>query len=169
MAKVTQTFNPVLLRAQFPALQLKVNDRPAVFLDGPGGTQVSQRVIDAMGTYLRQGLSNSGGPFQTSRQTDLTVHDARQAMMDLLNARRPEEIIFGQNMTSLTFAMSRALGRTWQTGDEIIVTRNDHDANISPWLMAAEDRGVRVRWLDAQPEDCTLALHTLPDHRHVRF
>jgi len=163
MATITQNLNPVPLRELFPALQLRVNDRPAVFLDGPGGTQVPQRVIDAMGTYLRQGLSNSGGPFLTSRQTDMTVHEARQAIMDLLNARRPEEIVFGQNMTSLTFAMSRALARTWQTGDEIIVTRNDHDANISPWLMAAEDRGVKVRWLDTQPEDCTLALHTLPD------
>jgi cysteine desulfurase family protein (TIGR01976 family) len=163
MATSTQTFNPIPLRALFPALQLTVNDQPAVFLDGPGGTQVPQRVIDAMSDYLSHGSSNSGGPFLTSRKTDEIVYKARQAITDFLNARRPEEIVFGQNMTSLTFAMSRALARTWQPGDEIIVTRNDHDANISPWLMAAEDRGVKVRWLDSHIEDCTLALEMLPD------
>jgi cysteine desulfurase family protein (TIGR01976 family) len=144
-------------------LQQEVNSQPAVFLDGPGGTQTPQSVIEAMGDYLRHGSSNLGGAFLTSQQTDEVTAEARQAMADLLNARRPDEIIFGQNMTSLTFALSRALGRTWQPGDEIIVTRLDHDANISPWLLAAEDRGVTVRWLDFYPEDCTLALDTLPD------
>jgi cysteine desulfurase family protein (TIGR01976 family) len=160
----TDTFplDPVLLRAQFPALQLKVNGETAVFLDGPGGTQSPQNVIEAVGGYLTYGSSNQGGPFLTSRHADAVVAEARQAMADLLNARRPEEISFGQNMTSLTFSFSRALARTWQAGDEIIVTRLDHDANISPWLMAAEDRGVTVRWLDFNPADCTLNLADLP-------
>jgi cysteine desulfurase family protein (TIGR01976 family) len=154
--------DPNRFRSLFPALQQEINGRPAVYLDGPGGTQVPQSVIDAMSGYLIQGLSNSGGPFHSSRITNETTQAARQAMMDFYNAARPEEIVFGQNMTSLTFSMSRALARTWQPGDEIIVTRIDHDANISPWLLAAEDRGVTVRWLDFRPEDCTLALDTLP-------
>ena len=154
--------NPVPLRAQFPALQLEVDGRTAVFLDGPGGTQVPQSVIDAMSGYLRHGGSNSGGPFFTSRYTDSITHAARAAMMEFYNARRPEEIVFGQNMTSLNFSLSRALARTWQPGDEIIVTRLDHDANISPWLLAAEDSGVIVRWLDFDPTDCTLRLDQLP-------
>ncbi len=155
--------DPVPLRAQFPALQQEVNGKTAVFLDGPGGTQSPQSVIDAMSGYLKFGSSNLGGPFLTSRHADEVVAQARAAMKDFLNARRPEEIAFGQNMTSLTFSISRAISRTWQAGDEIIVTRLDHDANISPWLMAAEDKGVTVRWLDFNPEDCTLKLETLPD------
>ncbi len=137
--------------------------KTAVFLDGPGGTQSPQSVIDAMSGYLKFGSSNLGGPFLTSRHADEVVAQARAAMKDFVNARRPEEIAFGQNMTSLTFSISRAISRTWQAGDEIIVTRLDHDANISPWLMAAEDKGVTVRWLDFNPQDCTLKLETLPN------
>jgi cysteine desulfurase family protein (TIGR01976 family) len=137
-------------------LQRIVKGQPAIFLDGPGGTQSPEGVIEAMSGYLRRGSSNLGGPFLTSREADTVVDEARLAMMDLLNARRPEEIVFGQNMTSLTFSMSRAIAQTWQPGDEIILTRLDHDANIAPWLRAAEDRGVQVRWLDFRPQDCTL-------------
>lgn len=155
--------DPIALRAQFPALQRTINGQPAVFLDGPGGTQSPERVIDAMAGYLRQGSSNLGGPFQTSREADAAADAAREAIRDLLNARRAEEIVFGQNMTSLTFSASRAIAREWHAGDEIIVTRLDHDANISPWLRAAEDQGVTVRWLDLHPEDCTLALEKLPE------
>lgn len=151
------------LRAQFPALRREVNGRPATFLDGPGGTQVPQRVLDAINGYLVGGNSNLGGAFLTSRQTSDTVDAARAAVKDLLNARQTEEIAFGQNMTTLTFAVSRALARTWSPGDEIVVTRLDHDANISPWLMVAEDRGMNIRWLDIRPEDCSLALDTLRD------
>lgn len=154
--------DPFSLREQFPALQLKVNGETAVFLDGPGGTQTPQSVIDAIAGYLSYGSSNLGGPFLTSRHAGEVVTAARQAMADMLNAR-PEEIVFGQNMTSLTFSISRALARTWQPGDEIVVTRLDHDANISPWLMAAEERGVTVRWLDFNPVDCTLNLADLPN------
>jgi len=159
---MTTTLDPHDLRSQFPALQRTVDGRPAVFLDGPGGTQSPGRVIDAMAAYLRHGSSNLGGPFLTSREADAAADDARRAMMDMLNARRPEEIVFGQNMTSLTFSISRAIAQTWQPGDEIVVTRLDHDANISPWLRAAEDRGAIVRWLDFRPVDCTLALEQLP-------
>jgi cysteine desulfurase family protein (TIGR01976 family) len=162
MTTETPPLNPIALRAQFPALQQEVNGQTAVFLDGPGGTQSPQSVIDAMSGYLQYGSSNLGGPFLTSRHADQIVADARQAMADLLNARHPEEIVFGQNMTSLTFSLSRALARAWQPGDEIVVTRLDHDANISPWLLAAEDRGVTVRWLDFNPDDCTLRLDSLP-------
>jgi cysteine desulfurase family protein (TIGR01976 family) len=160
--KTTTPLDPNPLRAQFPALQLEVNGKTAVYLDGPGGTQVPQSVIDATSGYLSHGGSNSGGPFLASHYSDEITSAARQAMMDFYNARRPEEIVFGQNMTSLTFSMSRAIARTWQPGDEIIVTRLDHDANISPWLLAAEDKGVTVRWLDFDPTDCILRLETLP-------
>lgn len=163
MSTFTEPLNPLSLRAQFPSLQQEVSGRPAAFLDGPGGTQVPRRVIDAMSNYLAQGSSNLGGTFLTSRQTDEIAALARQAVADLLNAQRPEEIVFGQNMTSLTFNLSRAIARTWRPGDEIVLTRLDHDANISPWLLAAEDQGVTIRWLDFRPEDCTLALDKLPD------
>ena len=162
MTEQNDSFNPVPWRAQFPALQLRVNGETAVYLDGPGGTQTPQSVIDAMSGYLQGGSSNLGGLFRTSEETGKVVAAARQALADMLNARS-EEIAFGQNMTSLTFSFSRALSRTWQPGDEIIVTRLDHDANISPWLMAAADRGVTVRWLDFNTADCTLNLDDLAD------
>lgn len=161
-------FDPHALRAQFPALGRTIDDRPAVFLDGPGGTQSPNLVIEAMAGYLRRGSSNLGGPFQTSREADFVTDEARKAMRDLLNARRPEEIVFGQNMTSLTFAAGRAIAREWQPGDEIIVTNIDHDANVSPWLRAADDCGVTVRRLDFRPKDCTLALDALPGLLNAR-
>lgn len=156
------TFDPYHVRPLFPALAATANGRPAIFLDGPGGTQTPEAVITAMSDYLRAGSSNLGGGFATSRRTDDVVDEARRAMQDLVNAGRPEEIVFGQNMTSLTFAFSRALSQTWRAGDEIILTRLDHDANITPWMLAAAERGVVVRWLDFNPADCTLALHSLP-------
>jgi cysteine desulfurase family protein (TIGR01976 family) len=163
MSQFTPPLDPVPLRAQFPALQREVDGRPAVYLDGPGGTQAPQRVIDAMRDYLAYGSSNLGGPFLTSRYADEVTAQARTAVADLLNARRPEEIAFGQNMTSLTFSVSRAMARAWQPGDEIILTRLDHDANIAPWLLAAEERGVTVRWLDFDPADAALRLDALPN------
>ena len=153
---VAVTLDPLSLRKQFPSLAQQVNGQPAVFFDGPGGTQMPQRVIDAMSDYLSRDNSNLGGAFATSERTVQVAAGARQAMADLLNARRPEEIAFGQNMTSLTFAASRAIARGWHPGDEIIVTWLDHDANITPWVMAAADRGVTVRWLEIRPEDCTI-------------
>jgi cysteine desulfurase family protein (TIGR01976 family) len=160
---MTHLFDPVDLRQHFPSLKQQVNGRPAAFLDGPGGTQTPHSVNEAMEQYLRHDNSNQGGAFATSERTDQVVTAARQAMADFFNARRPEEIVFGQNMSSLTFSVSRAISRGWRQGDEIIVTRLDHDANISPWLMAAAERDVTVRWLDFRPEDCTLDLDSLPD------
>lgn len=156
-------FDPNLLREQFPSLKLEVNNRTAVFFDGPGGTQTPQRVIDAMSQYLGQDNSNLAGAFLTSQRTGQVVAEVRQAMTDFFHANRPEEIVFGQNMTSLTFSMSRAISQTWNPGDEIVVTWLDHDANITPWVLAARDRGVKVRWLDFQPEDCTLDINRLSE------
>lgn len=157
------TFNVEAIRTQFPALQRTVNDQPALYFDGPGGTQVPESVIDAMSNFMRRGGANLAPFFAAGAETIATAQAAREAMRDLLNARRAEEIAFGQNMTSLTFSLSRALSKTWEAGDEIILTRIDHDANVSPWLLAAEERGVTVRWLDFRPHDCTLKLETLSD------
>ena len=143
------------IRSKFPALQ-----RPAIFFDNPGGTQVAQPVIDRMQAYLVDHNANHGGAFETSRASDAVLDEAHAAMVDFFNASRPEEIVFGNNMTSLTFTISRTIARTWQPGDEIVVTRLDHDANITPWVMAAEDRGCPVRWVDFHPEDGTLDLES---------
>ncbi len=153
---MTGPFDPEVARARFPALARDVGGRPAAYLDGPGGTQTPQEVIDAMGGVLADGVSNLGGGFAASEAASQIIAAARSAMADLFNAG-PEEIAFGQNMTSLTFAVSRALSSTWIEGDEIVVTRLDHDANITPWTMAAADRGVTVRWLDFDPAaGCTI-------------
>ena len=113
-----------------------------------------------MNAYLVEHNANHGGAFQTSRESDAILDKAHAAMADFFNASRPEEIVFGNNMTSLTFAISRAIAREWQSRDEIVVTRLDHDANITPWVMAAEDRGCTVRWVDFHPEDGTLDLES---------
>lgn len=149
------------LRRQFPALQRLRDGRAPVFLDGPGGTQVPQRVIDAMVDYLGSCNANHGGVFATSRESDAILHAAHQAIADLINAPSADEIIFGANMTTLTFHLSRALARTWKAGDEVVVTRLDHDANISPWLLAVRDAGANLRFVDIHPEDCTLDLEDL--------
>ena len=154
------TLNVEHIRAQFPSLSQTVNGHPAVFLDGPGGTQVPQRVIDAMTNYLRHDNANTGGAYATSRRTDAMIAEARAAMADFLHCSA-DEVIFGPNMTTLTFAMSRAIGRELKPGDEIVLTRLDHDANVSPWLLMAEDRGVTVRWVDFRDEDCTLDVQDL--------
>jgi cysteine desulfurase family protein (TIGR01976 family) len=149
------------IRNQFPALQqlTRRGHRP-VYFDGPGGTQAPQRVIDAMADYLIKKNSNTHGQFFTSQKTDETIHEARVAVADFINAASHEQIIFGANMTTLTFHLSRSIAKILQVGDEIIVTRLDHDANISPWL-ALEEKGVVIRWLDFHPEDCTLDLGAL--------
>jgi cysteine desulfurase family protein (TIGR01976 family) len=149
------------LRRQFPALQQVRDGMPLLFLDGPGGTQVPQRVMDAMVRYLTTCNANHGGAFATSRESDRILHAAHDALADLLNAPSPDEIIFGPNMTTLTFHLSRAIGRTLRPGDEVLVTRMDHDANVSPWVLAARDAGATVRYVDIHPEDCTLDLDDL--------
>jgi len=147
------------VRAQFPSLAQTVNGHPAAFLDGPGGTQVPQRVIDAISNYLRRDNANTGGAYATSRNTDAMLAEARAAMADFLHCG-PDEIVFGPNMTTLTYAMSRAIGRDLGPGDEILVTRLDHDANVSPWL-ALEEKGVTIRWAEIHQESCTLDLADL--------
>ena len=153
-------FDLSFVRGQFPALSLMDAGRPAVYFDGPGGTQVPQRVVDAMAHYLIHTNANHGGVFRTSRESDPVLHRAHEAMADLLNAASPREIVFGPNMTTLTFAMSRALGRDLREGDEILITRLDHDANRAPWQALAE-KGVLVKEVDFDPVDCTLRLDDL--------
>ena len=148
------------VRSQFPSLAQTVNGHPAAFLDGPGGTQVPKRVIDAIAGYLGHDNANTGGAYATSRRTDAMIAEARAAMADFLNCGA-DEVAFGPNMTTLTFAISRAIGRDLKPGDEIVVTRLDHDANVSPWLAMAEDRGIAVRWAEIHDEDCTLDIADL--------
>jgi len=147
------------IRSQFPALARETNGHPVAFLDGPGGTQVPQRVIDAIAGYLRANNANTGGAYATSRYTDGMILGARSAMADFLGCD-PDEVVFGPNMTALTFAISRAIGRELKPGDEILLTQLDHDANISPW-RALEEKGIRVRFVDIHEEDCTLDIDDL--------
>jgi cysteine desulfurase family protein (TIGR01976 family) len=158
----TETVSPLNLdsiRSEFPALSQTVNRQPAVFLDGPGGTQVPRRVVAAISAYLRRNNANTGGAYRTSRATDRMIQTARQAMADFLGCDA-DEIVLGPNMTSLTFALSRAVGRELAAGDEIVLTCLDHDANISPW-RALEEGGATIRMADIHDEDCTLDLDDL--------
>jgi cysteine desulfurase family protein (TIGR01976 family) len=145
------------LRDRFPALAREVGGRPAVFADAPGGSQVPGSVIEAMAAYLRSSNANTHGAFATSRETDALIAEAHAAAADLLNAD-PDEVFFGPNATTLLFQVSRSVARTLRAGDEVVVTRLDHDANIRPWVMAAEDAGASVRWVDVREEDATLDL-----------
>ena len=154
-------YDPLYLREQFPSLGRTFNGRQVIYFDGPGGTQTPLRVIQAMSSYLRNHNANLGGAFVSSKESDEVVYNARLAMADFLNAHSPDEIAFGQNMTSLTFAASRAISRQWRPGDEVIVTRLDHDANITPWVTAAEERDVTVRWWDVRTHDCVLEISKL--------
>jgi len=150
------------IRAQFPALHQKVDgDVLPVFFDNPAGTQVPQRVIDAVAHYYATMNANSGGLFATSQRSDAMVWSVRERMADFLNAPRADEIVLGANMTTLNFALSRALAKTLKAGDEIVLTRMDHDANVAPWLRIAEDYGLLVRWVDIREVDCTLDLDSL--------
>jgi len=154
------------VRSQFPALA-----RDAIFLDNPAGTQVARTVLDRMSNYLVEHNANHEGAFATSRESDALVEEARRTAADFLNARDSQEIVFGPNMTSLTFNISRSLVQTFSPGDEIVVTRLDHDANITPWMMAAADRGCLVRWVDIHPEDGTLNMDEMQAaiERHPRL
>jgi len=152
------TLDPGLIRAEFPALSDE-----KVFFDNPGGTQVPRQVVNRMVDYLETANANHGGAFPTSMASDAILDEAHRGMADFLNAEDPREIVFGPNMTTLTLSLSRALAGEFKPGDEIVVTRLDHDANISPWLLVAEDRGCTVRWLDFDVEDCTLQVDRLKD------
>ena len=151
------------VRQQFPALERMHGDRPAVFFDGPAGTQVPRSVIDAIGGYLVESNANHGGLFATSRENDARLHEAQRAFADLLGASDPDEIVFGPNMTTLAFSLAQAVAETWNRGDEIVVTRLDHDANIRPWVRAAQARGVVVRWIDVCPSDGRLRMDQMHD------
>ena len=140
-------------RTHFPALA-----KGAIYFDNPGGTQVPRQTIDRMLAYLIESNANHGGAFPTSRESDRIIAESRQAVAHFLNAGSPQEIIFGPNMTSLAFTLSRSLAGELTPQDEIIVTRLDHDANISPWTIIAQERGCKVHWLDFDVEDCTLRL-----------
>jgi cysteine desulfurase family protein (TIGR01976 family) len=141
------------IRKQFPSLE---RQHPAIFFDNPGGTQIARSSLDRMTRYLLECNANHEGRFETSRKSDEILHQAHAAMADFLNARSADEIVFGNNMTTLTLHMSRSLARTLNKGDEILVTRMDHDANISPWMLAAEDRGCNLTWVDFDVEEGTL-------------
>ena len=136
------------IREQFPALALKDEGKARIYLDNPGGTQVPRQVLERMEHYLIHTNSNHGGPFRTSVESDKVLKDAHQGMADLLNAKSADEIVFGANMTSLTFAVSRSIGRLLKHGDVILLTRMDHDGNVGPWLHLAEDLGLEVKWLN---------------------
>jgi cysteine desulfurase family protein (TIGR01976 family) len=149
------------VRKNFPSLQQTHYGREVVFFDNPGGTQVPRSVVDAMAHYLLHDNANHGGAYATSRRSDAMIEEAHRAMADMLGASSPDEIVFGPNMTSLTFSLSRALGRWLKAGDEIVVTRLDHDADISPWMLLARDTGANLRWVDFRTEDCTLDMDDL--------
>ena len=148
-------------RNQFPALARQHNGQTAIYLDGPAGTQVTQSVIDAISHYYCTCNANHGGQFATSRESDQLVEKAHQALADFVGADNWKEIVFGANMTSLTFAFSRAVAQTWKEGDNIVVTRLDHDANVTTWALAARDHGVDVRYADINKDDCTLNVDDL--------
>jgi cysteine desulfurase family protein (TIGR01976 family) len=150
------TFDLLEIRNQFPALSQAV-----IFLDNPAGTQVPRRVVDRVASYLVDCNANLGGAFAGSRDSDAIFDEARLACAEFLNARRPEEIVFGANMTTLTLGLARSLAWRVEAGDSVVVTRLDHDANIAPWTQVAAERGAHVRWVDFNPEDGTLDLETL--------
>ena len=150
------TLNLTTIRSQFPSL-----NRPAIFFDNPGGTQIAKQSLDRINHYLLECNANHEGAFATSIASDAVLEEAHQAMADFYNARSRDEIVFGANMTTLTLHISRSISRNWNAGDEIVVTRLDHDANVTPWVLAAQDRGVKVNWVDFDVEDGTLKLDDL--------
>lgn len=149
-------FDLPLIRSQFPALA-----REAVFFDNPAGTQVARQVLDRVQRYLIDTNANQGGNFASSHASDAVLFDSRSAFADLYHARRPEEIVFGANMTTLAFHFSRSLAHLLEPGDTVVVTKLDHDANITPWTRIAAERGAAVEWVDFDVEDGTLRLETL--------
>jgi cysteine desulfurase family protein (TIGR01976 family) len=147
------------VREQFPSLKLQLQGRPAAFLDGPAGTQVPRQVIQAIENYFVSANANTCGAFETSRRNDAMIAATRGAMADFFNCH-PSEVVFGQNMTTITFALARAIARDLKPGDEIVVTTLDHDANVAPW-RALEEKGLVIRQVDIREEDCTLDLEDL--------
>ena len=158
---MNEPFDPTWCRARFPGLSREVAGRPVVFLDGPAGSQVPQRVVDAMSRYLIETNANHDAVFATSHESDALLAEAHHAVADLVGTDDPDLIVFGANMTTLTLAVSRAIARTWEPGDEVIVTQLEHDANFTPWVLAARDAGAIVRRVAINLDDCTLDLEDL--------
>ncbi len=150
------------VRAQFPALQGEANKKPLIFFDGPGGTQMVQACVNNMFSYISTGMANLHGTFASSIRTEEIIAEGRQAMADFLNCR-PEEVAFGQNMTSLAFSIARSLGHFIKEGDEIVVTEQDHRANVDPWLSLARDKGATVKFIKLNLETYTLELEGLEE------
>ena len=157
-----QTFDVQAVRAEFPALSRLHEGKPVAYFDGPGGSQVARSSIDAMTRYMERGGANLHGVFPTSTETEEILAETRRSCAAFLGAE-PDEVAFGANMTTLTFAISRALARTWDEGSEIVVTELDHRANVDPWLIAAEEKGAKVRWIGVSPETLTLDLSDLEE------
>src|SRR5712671_1136523 len=155
----TTAFDIAWVREQFPSLSLQYQRHGSAFLDGPAGTQVPKQVMDAVQNYFLTANANTNGAFLTSRRTDEMILSARASMADFFNCD-PDEVVFGQNMTTITFALARAIGRQLTAGDEIVVTTLDHDANVAPW-RALEEKGVVIRQVDIRETDCTLDLDDL--------
>jgi cysteine desulfurase family protein (TIGR01976 family) len=155
-----QTFDVRAVREQFPALSRLHEGKPVAYFDGPGGSQVARPAIDAMTRYMERGGANLHGVFPTSTETEEVLAEARTSCAAFLGAE-PDEVAFGANMTTLTFAISRALSRTWDEDAEVVVTELDHRANVDPWISAAEEKGAKVRWIRVNPETLTLDLSDL--------
>jgi cysteine desulfurase family protein (TIGR01976 family) len=156
--------DPAAVRSHFPALNPSSRRGPVpLYFDGPGGTQISSEALAEINGYLVGMNANHDGSFKASRESDAMVADTRAALVDFLGASRPDEISFGQNMTSLTFHLSRSIARELQPGDELVVTRLDHDANVSPWVLIAQERGCRVRWVDFDPATCSWSAEALAE------
>ncbi|ANU15380.1 Cysteine desulfurase [Planococcus halocryophilus Or1] len=159
--KFTETTFPITqVREQFPALTRTYKDKTVAYFDGPGGSQVVGTAIDAIANYMRIGGANLHGAFPTSWETEKVISEARLAVADFLNVQA-NEVAFGANMTTLTIAIANALGKNFNAGDEIVVTEMDHRANVDPWIMMAEDRGLKVRWVKVDTETKTLDLTEL--------
>ena len=158
---MSRRFDPLRWRAEFPALSREVQGSPAVFLDGPAGSQVPQSVIAAVGSYMAENNANTGGAFATSVATDSMLQEAHRAAADFVGADDPDLVVFGPNMTTLTLALADSLRREWQAGDEILLTRLEHDANFTPWIDAAHEAGATVRYAEIRTDDCTLDLDDL--------
>lgn len=150
------SLNLDVIRQQFPSL-----NRNAIFFDNPGGTQIAKQSIDRITKYLIESNANHEGAFATSIASDAVLDEAHQAMADFYNAPSAKEIVFGNNMTTLTLHLSRSISRDWKEGDEIVLTRLDHDANVTPWVLAAQDKGAKVNWVDFDVEDGTLNMESM--------
>lgn len=159
--KMTETVFPIQqVRDQFPALKRTYKDKEVAYFDGPGGSQVVKSAIQAIASYMENGGANLHGAYPSSWETEAIIAEAKDAVSDFLNVR-PNEVAFGANMTTLTIAIANALGKQFKAGDEIVVTEMDHRANVDPWIMMAEDRGLTVRWIPVDTETLTLDLSNL--------